>query len=57
MEGETRRSFTTGLNPLEGPREERRPYARPSVKTFGRKLPAFAPPSPPPPPGTNPFNR
>lgn len=27
--------------------EQRRPYVPPSVQAFGRKLPAFAPPSPP----------
>lgn len=27
--------------------EKRRPYVPPSVQAFGRKLPAFAPPSPP----------
>lgn len=47
MEGKDRRSEDTGRMKTQSPGVGRRPYSPPSIRGFGRKLPAFAPPSEP----------
>ena len=47
MEGRFDRPVEAERKNRATPGEKRRPYAPPSVQVFGRKLPAFAPPSPP----------
>lgn len=57
MEPRKDRPKAVGEKQGRQPRGDRRPYSPPTVRGFGRKLPAFAPPSWPqksPPPPFNP---
>ncbi len=54
MKREIHRSKAAGAGEREDSGAMRRPYEAPIIKTFGRRLPAFAPPSEPGAPGGRP---
>jgi hypothetical protein len=45
MEGKRNRPTAAEERLKHQPGHEKRPYQRPRITTFGRRLPAFAPPS------------